>query len=221
MSMYTEAQIISLRAAVSEKLSDYRLKHTLGVEEMAVRLGTLYCPEKLPLLRAAALLHDITKELPKEKQLTILAEHGVTLPKADPAAPATWHAVTAALVIPSAYDGFADPELLAAVRYHTTGRADMSLPEKLIYLADYIEDGRTFDSCVTLRKAFFNAEPQKLEPSERLTHLNRVLLRSFDLTLSELCAAGQPVSLDTVMARNSIIFELKKTERESIWKTTK
>ena len=58
---YTVEQIDKLRERVGGILSDFRLNHTLGVERMAEKLAKLYCPEKEIMLRAAALLHDVTK----------------------------------------------------------------------------------------------------------------------------------------------------------------
>ncbi len=214
-AIFTQEQIEFLRQKMASILSGYRLHHTMGVEAMAVRLGQLYCPEKISLLQAAALLHDLTKELPREKQLQIFASHGMIATKEELASPATLHAVTASLAISEKFPEFADEGLLSAVRYHTTGRADMSLAEKLIYLADYIEEGRSFDACVCLRREFFDAEPEKMIAEERMAHLNRVLLHSFDLTVADLCANGKCISLDTVKARNSILYELEnKNERK-------
>ena len=56
----TDEMLSSLRDSLKSKMSGFRLAHTLGVEEMAARIGAIYCPEKLNILRAAALLHDMT-----------------------------------------------------------------------------------------------------------------------------------------------------------------
>ncbi len=208
---FTKEQLFALRQRIAATLSGYRLNHTCGVEKTAVRLAQLYCPEKVTLLQAAALLHDLTKELSREEQLQIYASHGVVPTKEELTSPATLHAVTAALVIPENFPEFAAEELLNAVRYHTTGRSEMTLAEKLIYLADYIEEGRSFEGCVLLRREFFEADPDAMTAEARLTHLNRVLLHSFELTLADLCAGGHCISLDTVKARNSILYELENT----------
>ena len=108
------------------------------------------------------------------------------------------------LIIPREYSAFADPELISAVRYHTTGRADMTLTEALLYLADYIEEGRKFEDCVALRRAFLDADPAAMSPALRRAHLRNVLLLSFDNTLSDLQASGGSVCLDTLAAREDI-----------------
>lgn len=203
----TEAMLDGLRASLSVKMSPKRYRHTCEVEKMAVRLGELYLPDKLALLRGAALLHDLTKELKWEQHEEICREHGVSLTREDFLAQKTLHARTAALLIPEQYPAFASEELISCVRYHTTGRAGMSLAERLIYLADYIDMSRSFEDCVRLREIFFGAAPQEMAWEERLAHLREVLILSFDMTVSALIANGKTVSADTFMARNSLLAE--------------
>ncbi|MBQ5362617.1 MAG: bis(5'-nucleosyl)-tetraphosphatase (symmetrical) YqeK [Clostridia bacterium] len=203
------ALILQLRELVTADMSPKRARHTLAVEQMAARLSVLYCPEKEQMLRVAALLHDVTKEWSTERHAAFLKEHGITPTAMDLAAPKTLHAKTAALLIPEQYPEYADDEVISAVRYHTTGREDMTLCEQIVYLADYIDDSRTFPDCVTLRNAFWDAEPENMTQDEREAHLLRVLVQSFDLTIAGLIEDGAPVSADTFLARNSLILKLK------------
>lgn len=205
---FSEEALARLREQVKKTLTPYRFLHTVGVEEMVARLAALYLPEKAPMLRAAALLHDITKELPVEEQREIMAAHGLSLRADETVSPKIFHGITAALVIPAQYSAFADNELILAVRWHTTGRADMTLTEALLYLADYIEEGRKFSDCVLLRHLFFDAAPEKMEKAARERHLWETLLKSFDLTLEALAAEGTPVCLDTLAAREDITRKL-------------
>ena len=202
---FDETALDRLRESVSEGMSEKRFRHTAAVEKMAARLGELYAPDKIDILRAAALLHDITKEYSSEKQLQICREFGIIISKQDILTPKTFHAKTAAALIPTRYPEFADPEVISAVRWHTTGRADMSLLEKIVYLADYIDESRTFPDCVALRNLFWDAVPEKMSPEEREAHLDQVLIRSFDMTLAGLIEDGAPVSDDTFSARNWLI----------------
>ena len=202
-------QINALRSDIADKMSGFRLEHTLGVEKMAVRLGEIYCPDKIDLLRAAALLHDVTKELTIDGHTEIYNRFGLTPTPESLDSPATLHSVSASLIIPEKYPAFADEELISAVRHHTTGRAGMSICEKIIYLADYIEETRKYDDCIALRNEFFLAEPEKMSESDKITHLNRVILHSFDLTIADLKAKGKNVVSDTLAARDAIIFELE------------
>ena len=208
MREYNQSEILTLRERVTADMSEKRARHTLAVEQMAARLAALYCPEREQMLRVAALLHDVTKEWKTDRHVAFLQERGVEVSALDVAAPKTLHARTAALLIPEAFAEYADPEVISAVRFHTTGREGMTLCEQIVYLADYIDESRTFPDCVALRRAFWDAEPQNMCEKERETHLLRVLVQSFDMTVTGLLADGAPVSPDTFCARNSLILQL-------------
>lgn len=202
--MITPVQIEKLRASVASVLSEKRMKHVLAVEDMAFRIGLLFYPndcEMLNLLRAAALLHDVTKELTDEEQLAILSEHSVRLLPEDLASMPTIHALTGALIIPERFPEFADERLIDAVRYHTTGREGMSLIEKIIFLADYIDETRTYPSCVALREEFFGADPASMSDDERVEHLDRAALASIENTLSYLESKERRIHPLTLAAR--------------------
>ena len=183
--MITEIQLKKLRQDVASVLSEKRMKHVLAVEDMALRLGRLYfCDDvTICLLRASALLHDVTKELSDEEQLSLLEKYSVKpLPEELDSMP-TIHALTAALAIPDRFPEIADESLISAVRYHTTGREGMSTFEKILFLADYIDDTRTYPSCVDLRNEFFSSKPEEMNEDERIRHLDRAALKSIDNTL--------------------------------------
>ena len=125
----TAAELDELRARLPFILAEKRARHVLGVERMAARLGALFTPgeDDIRLLRGAALLHDITKELTAEEHAAIMRAHGVEPTRYDLMSPKTLHARTAAMLIPDKYPHFADPRIISAVRWHTTGRAGMSV----------------------------------------------------------------------------------------------
>lgn len=203
----TQEMLSALRADVSLGMSHRRFAHTAAVADMVARLADVYCPEKRDMLIAAALLHDLTKEWDTATQEAFLISRGEVLTPTERLAPKTHHARTAALLIPEKHPEFGDGELLSCVRYHTTGRADMTLEEKLLYLADYIDDTRTFPDCVTLRAAFRDAQPQNMTAEDRLAHLDNVMILSFDMTIRALIEEGSPVHPDTVSARNHLIVK--------------
>lgn len=205
----TEQMLDRLRAELETAMSPKRFYHTAEVEKMAVRLGELYAEDSIPMLRAAALLHDVTKEYTYEKQLELCEKYGVVLEADAYFAPKTLHARTAAAIIPERFAAFADAEIISCVRYHTTGREDMTLTEKLIYLADYIDMSRTFEDCVRLREYFFSAGPERMDTEARIRHLNKTLLLSYDMTVRALIEDGAPVGTDTIAARNQLIRELR------------
>ena len=210
--MITEEMLSALRSDIENKMSPKRFFHTAEVEKMAERLGVLYLSEWVESLRAAALLHDITKEYPTDAQIRLCAEKGLCVEREDICAPKTFHARTAAALIPTLYPEFAEDKIISAVRWHTTGRADMSIYEKLIYLADYIDMSRKFEDCVRLREFFFSAEPEKMDMPERIAHLNDTLILSFDMTVRGLMEEGGVISSDTLAARNYLIIEKRYSD---------
>lgn len=202
----TRDMLDGLRERVKNALGEKRFSHTLGVEREIERLARIYCPDKALMLRAAALLHDITKEYTTERHFEIMERYGVDTSEYKNQSKKIYHSLTASLIIPDEYPDFSIPELVCAVHGHTTGRADMSLSDKLLYLADYIEETRTFEDCVTLRKYFWDG----IEAGEdKHGHLNKTLLKSFDMTLYDLIENGYVISQTTIEARNFLIGEIK------------
>lgn len=209
-NIITEEMLSRLRARVVSDLSPKRSTHILEVEKMAVRLGKLYIPDKTDLLRSAALLHDITKELDVDAHKKIFEACGISLPNEQFLAPKTLHAISAAALIEKDYPEFADPEIISAVRWHTTAREDMTLSEKLIYLADYIDMSRKFDDCVRLREYFFSKDVEGMSERQRLLHLDKTILMSLDMTVEGLASEGSFISEDTLRARDYFISRTKE-----------
>ena len=203
----THAMLDGLRASVAESMSPKRLRHALAVESMTERLCALFCPELTMPMRAAALLHDCTKELDLAGQEALCRELGLTVTDADRLAPKTLHAKTAAALIPVRYASFDDPLIVNAVRWHTTGHGEMTLTERILYLADYIDDSRSFESCIILRRYFWGAEPERMEMGERLALLCDTLILSFDMTVRDLLTERRQISSETVEARNALLAE--------------
>ena len=195
------------------KMSDKRLKHILEVEKMAERLASLYAPEKTLILRAAALLHDVTKECSFDEQIKMCAEFDIKIGEAEYYAAKTLHAMTGAKIISKKYPDFNTEEIRECVRWHTTGKAGMSLCEKLIYLADYIDMSRTFEDCVALREIFFGVDIAAMTEDEKLTHLDDALLISYDMTIKGLLEKGAPISFDTISARNELAINKIKRRK--------
>ncbi len=204
---FGEADLTALRETVVSQMSPKRYHHTAAVEDMVTRLATLYCPDEIPALRAAALLHDITKEYDIQTQIGLLKQAGKQVKAGDEFSHKTFHARTAALLIPDNYAAFNCETVVNAVRWHTTGREGMTLTEKLLYLADYIDESRLFPDCVRLRSFFWSANPERMTPDERRIHLRRTLIMSFDMTMRALLAEGAVLSPDTALARNELVLE--------------
>ncbi len=204
---FGEQELTALRETVIGQMSPKRYAHTAAVEEMVTRLAALYCPEETMSLRAAALLHDITKEYDIPTHVRMLQEAGEIVPTGAEFSHKTFHARTAALLIPAEHPDFNCETVVSAVRWHTTGREGMTLTEKLLYLADYIDESRIFPDCVRLRSYFWSARPETMSMEERLAHLRRTLIMSFDMTMRALINEGAVISPDTTFARNELALE--------------
>jgi predicted HD superfamily hydrolase involved in NAD metabolism len=204
---FGEEMLAALREKMKNEMGEKRYNHTLEVEKMAARLGEIYAPDKLSALRAAALLHDVTKERTVDEHIAICESAGLVVSCAELKSPKMFHAKTGALVILQKYPQFATDEIVNAVRYHTTGKADMSIMEKIIYLADYIDMSRTFEDCVALRNFFFDFDFDNASEKEKLEHLNDTLIMSYDLTIRGLLEDGKHINDTTFEARNFLILE--------------
>ena len=202
-----DEKLASLREQVCALMSPKRFRHTLAVEDMVARLCELFCPEYTDLMRGAALLHDITKELSTEEQIKLCKLYGLEVTPMDRLAHKTFHARTAAEKIKAEYPDFAHPIIVNAVRWHTTGHSGMTLTEKLLYLADYIDESRNFESCVILRRYFWGADPASMNAEQRLALLRDTLILSYDMTLRDLIEDGLPFGSDTVQARSELLLE--------------
>lgn len=204
---YTEEMLTALREGLRTEMSEKRYRHTCEVEKMAARIGEIYLPDKVDMLRAAALLHDITKEKSVEDQIKICEAFDTKVSDEDRKAPKLFHAKTAALLIPVKYPELADEEIISAVRWHTTGRANMTLSEKIIYLSDYIDMSRKYDDCVKLREMFWSDGLSSMSKDERDAHLRDVLISSYDITIRGLLDDGKLIDENTIQARNFLVFK--------------
>ncbi|MBQ8370421.1 MAG: bis(5'-nucleosyl)-tetraphosphatase (symmetrical) YqeK [Clostridia bacterium] len=200
----TDNEITALADRVKPYLTGKRYEHTLAVAEEAARLGEIYLPEKINNLRASALLHDITKRADFEKQLQYCEEFGIIIGSDDMLSPKVFHAVTGAAVAERDFADIADEEILSGIRWHTTGRAGMTVFEAIIYLADYIEPTRTFDDCIRVRRCFWDGIREGRDKTEVLRD---TMILSFDLTIENLLREGALIDKDTIAARNACLAE--------------
>lgn len=206
MPIFTDQQLNNLRREISALLSEKRFAHVLAVEEMANRLAVLFFndAEDLSVVAAAALLHDNTKELSFGEQVALLEKYRVEVLAEDLASPPTLHAITGALVIPEKFPEFADDRIISAVKHHTTGREDMTLYEKIIFLADYIDETRDYPDCRAVRSLFWDSDPASMNTPERLRLLDTAILSAIDRTLAHLEKEGRAIHPATLMARNQL-----------------
>lgn len=164
------------------ELTPQRLSHTLAVEREVAEMCKLFSVSDPESLRLAALCHDRTKEMTLDEHQAILSDAGETAGKEDLECPAILHAASAACL--SSQENILPPEAISAIRYHSTGRAGMSLEEKILYLADYIEQTRPYPYCKEARRLFYEKMPEK--ENERLLWLDTVLLSVMKESLAHL-----------------------------------
>lgn len=196
LSILSEERLEALRRAVSLRLGAHRLRHTLGVEEAIASLGALYLPQDVLRLRAAALLHDITKEWTAEEHISFCRKQNILLSHEEIAAPKVLHAKSGAVVAALDYSEFVDDEIVEAIRQHTVAAPRMSLFSSLLYLADYIEPTRTYPECVALRQAFYEGYNER----EKHSHLARIMARALQEAIDEVGSKGGNVLVDTLEA---------------------
>ena len=207
--MSTVSSINALRDAIRTRLGEWRFSHTLSVEKEIIKLGKRYLPQDISRLQIAALLHDITKELSTEEHVALCARHGIAVTDAELASHKTLHAKTGALLAADEFGDLVDAEILDAIAKHTTGAAQMSVFAKLLYLADYIEETRRFPDCIRLREMFWDGF-ENLPQNKYRERLDRVLLASFEMTLTSLAAEGATVASETLAARDAILADINK-----------
>lgn len=130
----------TMRKKVKKHLDKDRYRHTVGVMYTAQCLAMRYGAD-MEKARIAGLLHDCAKYIPTEKKLCMCRENEIAISNAEEKNPGLLHAKLGAVIAREKY-GVEDEEILDAIRFHTTGRPDMSLLDKIIYIADFIEPNR-------------------------------------------------------------------------------
>lgn len=176
---------------VSEQITEHRYVHTLGVMETAIHLAQRY-GEDSKKTEVAAIFHDYAKFRSKDEMRKIivdqrmpsqLLEHNSEL----------WHAPVGAYLVESEV-GITDNDVLNAIRYHTSGRPNMTLLEKIIYVADYIEPGRQFPGVEEVRGI-------------ASINLDQALIKSIKNTMVFLLKKDQAIYPDTLQTYNSLVLK--------------
>ena len=176
---------------VRQRLSEKRFYHSQCVAEEAVRLAVLYGadPEKA---RLAGLLHDILKDTPAEEQLKILQGFGIMMNDTELANQKLWHAISGAAFLEFGL-GIRDRELLSAVRCHTSGRKNMTLLEKVLFVADYISADRDYPGVEELRAVARES-------------LEEAIIEGVAFTVQELMSRREPVASASIDAYNCLLY---------------
>lgn len=178
-----------LRPIALSYLKPKRMPHVLGTEQEAIRLARQYGAD-VTEARIAALLHDCTKKLDLEEQLALCEQYGIELDDLERRALKLLHSKTGAAIARDVF-GVSDA-VYNAIYWHTTGKPEMTLLEKVIYLADYIEPTRDFPGVEELRSAVH-------------TDLDAGLLMGLNDTIAEMEQRGNPIHKNTREARDYLL----------------
>lgn len=179
---------------VQKQLTEHRYIHTIGVMETAIELANRYgADEKKAEL--SAIFHDYAKFRPKSEMKEIIIEQ--QMPRELLYFNSElWHAPVGAFLVQSEV-GIRDAEILDAIKYHTSGRINMTLLEKVIYLADYIEPGRHFPGVDEVR----DMAKQDLDDA---------LIQSIKNTIIFLMKKNQSIYPDTFLTYNALVIHQKE-----------
>lgn len=173
-----------------EKLKESRYLHSLAVMERAVFLAKRFGADE-EKAKVAGLLHDITKNTDPKNQLIFMHGFGIILRQEEEEAFPVWHSISGALYVEKML-GIKEKDILDSIRYHTTGRADMSLLEKVVFLADLTSSDRNYPDVDYVR-----------ELSEE--DLDAALLYGVEFLLNDLLSKGKVLHPDTVACYNCLV----------------
>ena len=183
-----EYDFIKMEKKLAKYLDEDRYAHTMGVMYTCAALAMVHgCA--LTQAQTAGLLHDCAKCIPNKKKLKMCSQHKIPVTEFEQTHPFLLHAKLGAYVAKAKY-GVTDQEILSSITWHTTGKPDMTLLEKVLYLADYIEPSREeFPGLKELRRLAYE-------------DLDQALLLGCRLTIEDMEERGVPVHTNTLQARD-------------------
>jgi len=129
-----------MKKKLKKALDKERYEHTKGVMYTAASMAMAH-GHSIEQAMTAGLLHDCAKCIPNPQKLELCKEYQIPVTPAEEASPSLLHAKLGALLAEKEYD-ITNPEILHAIKVHTTGEPGMSVLDKIIFIADYIEPGR-------------------------------------------------------------------------------
>lgn len=184
------------RSIIKERMGKKRYVHSINVAKAAQQLAIKYGAD-VEKAMVAGILHDITKEMPYDEQLQIIESNGIMLDKVQKFSPKTWHAISGSVIIKKEL-GIDDEEILNAVRYHTSGRADMSLLEKVIFVADFIGEERNYKGVDVMR-------------SKAKKSLEEAMLYGVSFTIKDLSEKQCAIDMNTLALYNELVLNTQPT----------
>lgn len=196
-----------LENEIKSRLSDKRFKHTLAVRDMALRLGEIYLPNELSDLECASLLHDITKELSIEENIALMGDLWEELSIEEKQSPQIFHSYSAPAMIKRDFPDFVKENILSAVFKHTVADEEMSIFDMIIFLSDFIEEGRIYESSILTREYLFSAIND--ECIDNIEALTRACIMEIDFTIEHISKKGGVIVPKTLMAKNTLSEKIR------------
>ena len=189
-------KIEEMRTLLQQSLKPKRYEHSIRVYETALKMAEHFHADKQKVA-LAALLHDSGRQVSKEKSVAKAKELGIPVDPVEEAQPILLHAKLGVYYAVHKY-GISpdDTEVLDAIRYHSTGTADMTETAKIVFLADLIEPGRDFEGVEEIREASFQ-------------NLDRGMLLSYDNTIRYLLEDGLLIHPDAIAGYNQLAAKCK------------
>ena len=172
---------------VKSSMSQYRFHHSMCVADKARELAKKHGVDENKAY-LAGILHDITKEMPREEQIALIEKSGLSLTKTDLGNHRILHQISGAAYVKTVL-GIDDADIIGGIRYHTTGREDMTLFEMIIYLADFTSADRNYPDVEVMR--------QKTDEN-----LFDALLYSLRYVIGEVVSNNRTLHPDTVYCYN-------------------
>lgn len=185
----------NIKEKIMSMLPEKRFNHSLNVAKCAVKLSEIYNYDK-DKAYLAGIAHDCAKYLNDEEVNYYVNKYEIYLDELESNNIALSHSVIGSYI--AQYElGIEDEDIISAIKYHTTGKEDMNLLEKIIYLADLIEEGRNFPGIDSLRKLVYEDK------------IDEALLMSFNNTIKFVIDNNQMIHSRTIEARNYILNEIE------------
>ena len=205
--LFSDKDILVLTSLVSERLSEKRFSHTVGVMNMAEKLSDCYLPEQKDLAKVSALLHDISKELSREENMAIISKENILLSEYDLKTEGVIHSYTAPFVIKREFPYFAKDEVLSATYKHTVGDESMSVLDEIIFLSDFIEEGRTNKTSAELREwVLSHLYTEDGKPDFNTLH--RACIAEIDSTIEYLNSKKSEINPKTLLTRKRLLSKI-------------
>jgi len=202
------AVLEKIRENIPQYVSEKRLLHILSVEREALRLSDIMFPylgidkKYQSDISAAALLHDITKKYKLEEHTKVCRNKKIPVCKYELIRGFTLHAKTGAF---TARDIFGINDIVfSAIYCHTTGKEDMNIFDKIIFIADYIEETRTAKECIAARDYFYNNE---VNTKDKLLLLDLTIIKALKATVSYILECNSPIECETINTLNFLLAE--------------